>query len=110
MLLEAIIFRVTRIVEEFHQHAPLSGVLLSGGLSESPCLQQGIAQCSSVPVFHLQQKEASLQGAAMLAAGLTVINRTARKKIMVEQTNNKLNEKYLHWKQWLDALLKIPRS
>ncbi|OQW39870.1 MAG: carbohydrate kinase [Proteobacteria bacterium SG_bin4] len=110
LLLEAIIFRVTRIVEEFHRHAPLSAVLLSGGLSELPCLQQGIAQCSSVPVFLLQQKEASLQGAAILAAGLTVINRTARKKIMVEQANSKLNEKYLHWKQWLNVLLKIPRS
>jgi len=58
----------------------------------------------------LQQKEASLQGAAILAAGLTVINRTARKKIMVEQANSKLNEKYLHWKQWLNVLLKIPLS
>lgn len=108
LLLEAIIFRVTRILEEFHRHAPLTGVLLSGGLSALPCLQQGIAQCIAVPVFHLQQQEASLQGAAMLAAGLTVASRTDRQRIVIEQTNDKLGKKYRQWQFWLDALLKSP--
>jgi glycerol kinase len=46
LLLEAIIFRVARILEDFHREAALESVYLSGGLSGSTCLQQGIAQCA----------------------------------------------------------------
>ena len=44
LLLEAIIFRVSRILEDFHRHSPLTRIYLSGGLSELSCLQHGIAQ------------------------------------------------------------------
>ena len=105
LLLEAIIFRVARIVEEFHRDAPLRCVYLSGGLSELGCLQQGIAQCLPCDVFRLQQRHASLQGAAMLAAGMTQAAHQQAEKIRIEKTNPALMEKYLRWKIWLDGLL-----
>ena len=107
LMLEAIVFRVARILEDFHRHAPLTEAYLSGGLSELPCLQQGIAQCVSFPVFHLQQKETSLQGAALLACGLNKITgRRYAKQIVIEHRNSALSEKYQYWKNWLDDLLR----
>ena len=110
LMLEAIIFRVARILEDFHQHSPLTQTYLSGGLSELPCLQQGLAQCVTFPIFHLQQKEASLQGAALLASELKIKYHQHAKEIAIKQGNNALSEKYQHWKNWLDALLKIHRN
>jgi len=106
LMLEAVIFRVARILEDFHHHSPLSRAYLSGGLSELPCLQQGIAQCVTFPVFHLQQKDASLQGAALLTSGLKINHRQQARKIAIQCGNNALSEKFRHWKNWLDALLK----
>ncbi|MBP6057323.1 MAG: carbohydrate kinase [Nitrosomonas sp.] len=105
LMLEAIVFRVARILEDFHHHAPLTEVYLSGGLSELPCLQHGIAQCVPFPVFHLQQKETSLQGAALLACGLKIKNHQHAKQIIIAHRNSALSEKYQHWKNWLDDLL-----
>ena len=105
LLLEAIIFRVARILEEFHQDSPITQTFLSGGLSELACLQQGIAQCVPFPVFHLQQKETSLQGAALLACGLKTKHTRHTEKIKAQSNNNALIEKYHHWKDWLGALI-----
>lgn len=107
LMLEAIIFRVARILEDFHHYSPLTEAYLSGGLSELPCLQQGIAQCVPFPVFHSQQKETSLQGAALLAVRLKIKHHQHGKRIAIKQGNNALAEKYQHWKNWLDDLLKI---
>ncbi len=106
LMLEAIIFRTVRILEDFHHHSPLTQVYLSGGLSELPCLQHGIAQCVTFPIFHLQQKEASLQGAALLASGLEIKYRQQANKIVIKHNDNTLSEKYHHWKSWFDNLLK----
>ncbi len=108
--LEAIIFRVVRIVEEFHHGAPIKRIYLSGGLSELSSLQQGIAQCLPCEVFRLQQRDASLQGAAMLAAGVKYgselgVSELEIEKIQTGNINRALPEKYLRWKVWLDRLL-----
>lgn len=110
LLFEAIIFRVARILEEFHQHASLTQVYLSGGLSELPCLQLGIAQCVAFPVYHLQQKETSLQGAALMACGFRTTCHREMQKIESKQANTALMKKYQRWKVWLDDLLSIPRG
>ncbi len=110
LLLEAIVFRVVRILEEFHQHAPLTRAYLSGGLSELPCLQYGIAQCTTFPVYHLQQKETSLQGAAVLASGFKATWHREMHKVESRQTNIALLKKYRRWKKWLDVLLRTPRG
>ena len=107
LLLEAIIFRVARIVEDFHRDAALKRVYLSGGLSELSSLQQGIAQCLSCDVFRLQQKDASLQGAAMLAAGRKYGSHQDAEKIQISNINNHLSDKYQRWRYWLDSLLEI---
>ncbi|TXI20690.1 MAG: carbohydrate kinase [Nitrosomonas sp.] len=106
LMLEAVIFRVARILEDFHTASPLTRAYLSGGLSQLSCLQQGIAQCVTFPVFQLQQKETSLQGAAMLACELKIKFHREVRQIIINKTNTGLLEKYQCWKKWLDTLLK----
>ncbi len=105
LLLEAICFRIARIIEDFHSQLPLTEIYLSGGLSALPCLQHGIGQCVSLPIYYLQEKEASLQGAALLAVNSKVHCPQEVSRVSVVQESDKLNKKFLAWKEWLDDLL-----
>ncbi len=105
LLLEAIIFRVARILEEFHREGAIERVYLSGGLSELQCLQQGIALCVPFEVYRLQQSETSLCGAALLAAGMSPASHRNGKRISIAKNAPALQKKYLRWKVWLDDLL-----
>lgn len=105
LLLEAIIFRVARILEDFHRESAIERVYLSGGLSELTCLQQGIARCVPVDVYLLRQSEASLQGVALLAAGMAPASCRASERISILHDVSVLPEKYRRWKEWLDVLL-----
>lgn len=104
LLLEGIIFRAARMLEDMHREFGIERVYLSGGLSGLPCLQQGIAQC--VPfatVWRLLQPDAGLIGVAQSAAGATLAGGRRAEKIEAGQTG--LQEKYQRWKVWLDGLL-----
>ena len=107
LLLEGIIFRVARILEEFHHTSALERVYLSGGLSELPCLQQGIAACVPFDTYRLKQKDSSLQGAAFLAAGMSAAHNRQQEKIVLAHHTPALPEKYRRWKIWLDGLLSV---
>lgn len=104
LLLEAIIFRVARALENFHGDAPVERVYLTGGLSELEGLRQGIAQCMPFEFYKFQQKDASLSGAALLAARLTHTDVRDAERI-IARPNAALVEKYHAWKAWLDELL-----
>jgi glycerol kinase len=105
LLLEAVIFRVARILEEFHRESALERVYLSGGLSELICLQQGIAGCVPFEVYRLTQGESSLQGAALLAAGIASASNREGIRVGIAGNAKALQEKYRRWKLWLDDLL-----
>ena len=105
LLLEAVIFRVARILEDFHRDSAIERVYLSGGLSELACLQQGIAHCVPFDVFHLLQSESSLQGAALLAAGMAPASNRESVKIKKTPDATLLPEKYRRWKVWMDMQL-----
>lgn len=98
LLLEAVIFRVARILEEFHRECAIERVYLSGGLSELHCLQQGIAQCVPFKVYRLHQSESSLQGAALLAAGMAPASHRKSKRISIACNAQALTQKYRRWK------------
>ena len=105
LLLEAVIFRIARILEDFHRESALERVYLSGGLSELACLQQGIARCVPFAVYRLVQPESSLRGAALLAAGMAPTYNRESERIEIAGNADALREKYRHWKKWLDGLL-----
>lgn len=107
LLLEGIIFRVARILEELHHEFGIERVYLSGGLSGLPCLQQGIARCTPFAVTcRLPQADTSLAGAGRLAAGMPVTGIRHAEKVDVSQAGAGLAEKYARWKIWLDGLLR----
>lgn len=105
LLLEGIIFRVARILEDFQREFGIERVYLSGGRSALPCLQQGIAQCVPIPVYRLPQADASLLGAAQLAGGAACAGIRDAEKINVSRPAPGLPGKYALWKDWLDGLL-----
>lgn len=105
LLLEAVIFRVARILEDFHRKGAIERVYLSGGLSGLPCLQQGIAHCVPFEVYRLRQSETSLQGAALLAAGIATDGHHNSERITIAGTKQALPQKYRRWKAWLDGVL-----
>jgi glycerol kinase len=107
LLLEAVIFRVARILEDFHHESALERVYLSGGLSELTCLQQGIAQCVPFDVYRLAQSESSLQGASLLAAGMAPACHREGESVGIASNAMALPEKYRRWKAWLDDLLAL---
>ncbi|HEU0233955.1 MAG TPA: FGGY family carbohydrate kinase [Gallionella sp.] len=106
LLLEGIIFRVARILEDMHREFGIERVYLSGGLSSLPCLQQGIAQCVPFAVtYRLPQPDTSLAGAARLAAGVPLAGGRRAEKVDISQRVPGLPEKYARWKVWLDGML-----
>ncbi len=105
LLLEAVIFRVVRILEDFHRESAIERVYLSGGLSGLACLQQGIARCVPFDVYRLSQAESSLQGAALLAAGMAPTFHRKAERIPAARDTHALPGKYRRWKEWLDVLL-----
>ncbi|MFZ2162356.1 MAG: FGGY family carbohydrate kinase [Sideroxyarcus sp.] len=107
LLQEGIIFRVARILEDFQREFGIERVYLSGGLSGLPCLQQGIAQCVPLAVFRLPQADASLLGAAQLAAGMPCAGARTAEKLNVIRPAPGLPAKYARWKDWLDGVLQL---
>jgi len=106
LLLEGIVFRVVRMLEDMHREFGIERVYLSGGLSNLPCLQQGIARCAPfADVYLLSQSEAGLVGAARLAAGMPLVVEHGARKIAIIRSPQKFFEKYVRWKGWLDGLL-----
>ncbi|GAB4116217.1 MAG: FGGY-family carbohydrate kinase [Sideroxydans sp.] len=106
LLLEGIIFRVVRILEDFRREFGLERVYLSGGLAHLPCLQQGIAGCVPLAVYLLRQTDASLLGTARLAAGITFPADAKPIKVDAGAKLPRLTAKYGRWKAWLDGLLR----
>lgn len=106
LLQEGIIFRVVRILEDFQRDFGITRAYLSGGRSNLPCLQQGIAQCAPFAIYKMSQADAGLSGAGQLASGRDV--RKIATNIIVAQPNPALRDKYVRWKAWLDNLLLKP--
>lgn len=108
LLQESIIFRVARIIEDFQHKLGVESVYLSGGLSNLPCLQQGIA--SLVPVaYRLSQPDAGLIGVAQLASGAGAGDFRQAQKIEPGAAQIRLRLKFEGWKLWLDSLLESKR-
>lgn len=110
LLLESVIFRVARILEDFNREYAIERAYLSGGLSELDCLQQGIARCVPFKVHRLNQGESSLQGAALLASGMRSASHREVMRVGIAGNAKALQEKYWRWKVWLDDLLAEQRA
>lgn len=106
LLLEGVVFRAARMLEDMNREFGVERVCLSGGLSNLECLQQGIARCVPFADVHLlPQSDAGLVGAARLAAGMSLVVEHDAGKAVIIRAPLRLSEKYARWKVWLDGLL-----
>jgi len=101
-VLEGVAFRVCAIAADLARAAPVTRLVLAGGLSAEPFLGRAIAACSGLPVFRLREAEATLLGAASLAAGVPP---PAPDLKPLPPEGAYLPEKFARWKAWRDGVL-----
>jgi glycerol kinase len=102
VVLEGIVFRVCEIVDGLGQPSPIERLLLAGGLAHEPFLGPALAAASGRPVARLAEEEATLLGAARLAAGLPFSAPASRP---VAPAGAYLAAKYRRWRAWRGTVL-----
>lgn len=105
IILEGIIFRVCRIAEDFQKVSPFTRLLVSGGLSGQDFITQGLAACSGLEVAVGLEPEATLWGAASLAAGRPMPPPAAKEVTCPAGRGLYLKAKFERWKTWVDGIL-----
>jgi glycerol kinase len=106
IVLEGILFRVREILEGLFAGPPPGRVILSGGLAREPGLAEGLAACLERPVDRLEEPEATLLGAAILAAGRPPGEPPPRThRVDPGAAGRYLPAKWEGWKRWMkDAI------
>lgn len=105
VVLEGIVFRVREIVEGICRGAVPERILLSGGLARDPFVGEGLASCLGRTIDRLEEFEATLLGAARLAAGLAPYARPEIATVHPGRRGAYLASKYARWKSWLEEVL-----
>jgi glycerol kinase len=107
IIMEGIIFRVCRMLEDFTRIQRFDRILISGGLSAEPFIAQGLAACSGLEVALGQEPQATLWGAAALAAAWSVPPPAAKTVTCPHRRGRYLRAKFEQWKDWVDCILKV---
>jgi glycerol kinase len=103
--LEGVLFRVQEIVADLGADAPPHRILLTGGLARDPAAAEALAGCLGRTIKVVDEAEASLLGAARLAAGITAPPRLATHTVHPGPAVAYLRPKYLRWRAWLSTVL-----
>lgn len=103
-ILEGIIFRVRQIIDGVVGKREHPRIFLSGGLAGDQFLGAGLAACLEYPVYRLREKEASLLGAASLAAEERGYELPLSVIPVPPSAGRYLPKKYLVWRRWADSL------
>lgn len=108
LALEGLAFRVREILEDFERAGALSRIVLSGGLTHSPFLRAALASLFDGEVCALLEEEATLLGAARLAAGAggAATGSTKTEPVARDERLARLPEKYARWRAWMAELLR----
>jgi glycerol kinase len=106
IIMEGIVFRVCRIAEDFQKVRPFSRLLISGGLASKPFIAEGLAACSGLEVAAGLEPEATLWGAAALAAARPVSSPGTRMIPCPAGQGRYLKAKFEQWKTWMDGILR----
>jgi glycerol kinase len=103
--LEGVVFRMREIVDDFSRARPLRKILLSGGLANDPFVPAALAACLGRSIEVMECPEATLLGAARLAAGLSPAGGVPTREVTPGNAGSYLREKYSGWREWLWELL-----
>jgi sugar (pentulose or hexulose) kinase len=80
-------------------------LLISGGLSAHPFINQGLAVCTGLQTEISQEPEATLQGAASLATASPTPLPAAKAVTCSSEQGRYLEAKFQRWKTWVDGLI-----
>lgn len=106
-VLEGLLFRIREILEGIG--APRNTrLLLAGGLAEDPFVPAALAAALGRPVEVLEEPEATLLGAARLAAGLPPKAARRARRVRAGTAGAYLRPKYRRWRAWAARLLDSP--
>ncbi len=109
-VLEGIVFRICQIIAGLSgDHRP-NTVILSGGLASNPFLGQGIATCLGQPVLVMIEKEATLLGAGLLAAGIMQAGACKGKMVYPYPETCYLPDKFQAWQEWMEQCIRLFRD
>lgn len=101
-VIESIVYLLQVNLEEIARLAPVTAVVLSGGLSRLDGLCQRLADLSALPVLRSDDHEATARGLLYLLSGTRPA--TAQQRF-VPQRRAALGERYRRWRQVLEAAL-----
>lgn len=105
LVLEGILFRVRQVLEGLCDGDVPGRIILSGGLSKEPFVAAGLAACLEAPIELLEEPEATLLGAARLAAGQNPCVEAETQIVVPGRQGAYLPSKYESWKEWVQDLL-----
>jgi len=109
LVIEGLLFRIKEILLGLSGsggYGPLpQRVLLSGGLVREPAVASGLASLLGQAVELFDEPEATLLGAARLAAGRPVHARLITTRIEPSNTGAYLAEKFPRWQAWVSGVL-----
>ncbi len=103
IVLEGIVFRVREIVEDLCGGIPRGRVLLAGGVTREPFLAKALASCLGRPIELAEQGEATLLGAATLAAGIEPAPWETR-TVSPGSRGAYLASKFRRWRSWVRSV------
>lgn len=111
VILEGIVFRISRcLLDICDEHMPES-LALAGGLAHDRFLGPALAGTLKRPLSLLAVKEATLLGAARLASGRSDWQATkADRLIPCTGEDCYLHEKLLQWQKWCDHVVRVFRE
>ena len=101
VVLEGVLFRVRQIVEDLVKVDMPSDIVVSGGLANEPFVRAGLAILLPCPIRLLDEPEATLRGAALLAANRLDVRPNLSSPVAAEEDLAYLVPKYTRWAQWV---------
>jgi glycerol kinase len=107
VVLEGVIFRVREILEDLERMNPVRRIALSGGLARDPFVAPALAAGLDRPVERLPDTEATLLGAARLAAGRPGTTGVTGTLVAPSPRAAYLRRKFHTWQAWLRAELQL---
>lgn len=104
--IESVIFQIAVNIELMKKAGEICYIRISGGFSKSDRVCQRLADISGLAVYRSDNADATLQGAACLATGLSVKwQPVIQQEIFSPEINTGLNNRFLMWQnamqQWL---------
>jgi sugar (pentulose or hexulose) kinase len=97
------VFRVRELVEALSTGGDVSAIRLTGGPANEPCIPGMLAACLQRPIERLAEAEATLLGAACLAAGRSAWPAVPATTVDPGPGGRYLARKYERWRRWLRA-------